>query len=114
MKTYTCEKCGKNYYMGGVCPFCTPKTRLYTVCSNVICVTCNARGAIKFYGAVYKGESRIHGAVGPGGTIPYECLSCGRTGLIDHGGFEGFKMQFRSIQDLKKNGECKNEFRRKK
>jgi hypothetical protein len=86
---------------------------LYTINKKVKCVKCNNKGAIQIYGLYhpkglgenassyyqnYKDSPYMEGVMGPGGTIPHECINCGNQGLIDFGGLEGFEKAFDSIK----------------
>lgn len=90
-------------------------TPLYTVRHDVECVKCQNKGAVKSYGEYYpKGVGELADDIksyedvrdkphmshygGFGGTLPYKCLNCGNTGLIDFGGLEGYKMAFRTMK----------------
>jgi len=87
--------------------------RLYIINRNTKCIKCGFIGSVKYFGdwvyddLVIDGKIVIAGphlspAVGLGGIVPYECLNCGNSGMVDIGGLEGFKMAFKSIRD--KNG----------
>ncbi len=93
--------------------------QLYRVKNDAQCLKCGCRGAVQFYGNFYPegiGERADNGgplskkalekyrdsehmshAMGFGGTIPWECLNCGNTGLIDSGGLEGYQQAFRTM-----------------
>jgi DNA-directed RNA polymerase subunit N (RpoN/RPB10) len=87
---------------------------LYTVEEDVRCLNCNGRGAIQAYGRYFSnGKKNLDGikeadkevlnkpymsrVVGFGGTIPYRCLNCGKSGLIGYSGLEGYEKAFESI-----------------
>ncbi|MFP3726984.1 hypothetical protein U8V72_17555 [Priestia filamentosa] len=89
---------------------------LYKIRKDVICLKCNNKGAVRSYGQYYpygvgnlaneiksyedvRNEPYMMGSLGFGGTIPYECLNCGNSGLIDFGGLEGYKMAFKSVAE---------------
>lgn len=99
----------------------TPSINLYEIKENVRCVKCGSKGAVKYYGSYYPnglgsridemGETskqfyekyrntpKMSRAVGFGGTIPYKCLNCGNTGLIDIGGLECLEKAFETIKE---------------
>jgi hypothetical protein len=82
---------------------------LYQVNTDVICVKCGHRGAVKYYGKwyssglgdvntksleKYRSQPYMSHAVGFSGTIPWQCTNCGNQGLIDFGGLEGYAKAF--------------------
>lgn len=92
---------------------------LYTIREDVMCIKCGNKGAIQHFGKWYesglgervkdspslkdyRNKPFMSRAVGFGGTIPYRCLNCGNTGLIDMGGLEGYKLAFKSLKIHKK------------
>jgi hypothetical protein len=91
------------------------KVKLYTIDKKVRCIKCGNRGAVKPYGvwypqglgdevgnsealAKYRNKEFMSHILGPGGTIPYECLNCGNKGLVDIDGLEGFRKAFERIR----------------
>ncbi|WP_121616591.1 hypothetical protein [Virgibacillus halodenitrificans] len=87
---------------------------LFSIKKNVVCLKCGNIGAIQSYGKYYphgvgelddeiKAYERVRNkpymshALGFGGTIPYQCMNCDNTGLIDFGGLEGYKKAFKTI-----------------
>ena len=91
---------------------------LYEINKNVKCVKCGCTGAVRSYGTYcpggipgfddmkaiakkiyekYENSPYMFSTIGFGGTIPYECLNCGNTGLIDAGGLEGYDKSFETI-----------------
>lgn len=96
--------------------------KLYKINQNVKCLRCGNKGAVQSYGrwyfrglgsAVdefkserikniyekYRMEPYMSAAGGWGGTIPWECMNCGNTGLIDFGGLECYKQAFETIKE---------------
>jgi hypothetical protein len=75
--------------------------RLYEVRKDVKCLKCGCKGAVISYGHwypngmgdralklpsvyhKYKDQPKMSQMMGPGGTIPHECLNCGNVGLIN-------------------------------
>ncbi|MGF7535331.1 hypothetical protein AAGG74_16905 [Bacillus mexicanus] len=95
---------------------------LYEIKEDVVCLKCGNKGAIQYYGRYYpkgvgdladeiktyenvRDKPYMSPAMGYGGTIPYSCLNCKSTGLIDFEGLEGFKMAFKTISNDPKGDE---------
>lgn len=98
----------------------TPSIKLYEVREDVKCLKCGCKGAVKSYGTYYpiglgnridelkentrifqepyRNKPKMSKAVGFGGTVPYKCLNCGNTGLIDIGGLELLEKAFESFK----------------
>lgn len=87
------------------------KTKLYKICKDAICIKCESKGAVQSFGEwcpnglgedvgtsivleKYRDTPFMNQSFGFGGTIPYECLNCGNTGLIDMDGLEGYNKAF--------------------
>ena len=99
------------------------RTQLFKVRHDIVCTKCGCKGGVKYYGTWYPngiplpenydqltdiskkyfGKQRdkpyMSSAIGPGGTIPWECLNCGNIGLIDIKGLEGYGKAFETIKD---------------
>lgn len=58
----------------------------------------NIESCPRIYGN-YIDKPYMSGAVGFGGTIPYECTNCENVGLIDGRGLEGYEMAFESTKE---------------
>jgi len=71
----------------------TEKKKLYQIRTDIKCKKCNSKGAVKFFGSWDSVNGKISYACGPGGTIPWNCLNCGNTGLI-MGTMECYKHAF--------------------
>lgn len=77
---------------------------LYEIKTNVKCIKCNCKGAVHSYGTWYENgnkhnnEPHLSKSIGFGGTIPWKCINCGNTGLIDHSGLECYNKAFETIK----------------
>jgi hypothetical protein len=97
-------------------------TILYEINKDVQCLKCGNKGAVQSYGKWYpkglgdkvdqfetslvknimekhRNNSYMSMACGYGGTIPWECMNCGNTGLVDMGGLELYKQAFETIKE---------------
>lgn len=91
-------------------------TTLYSIREDVKCVKCGNKGAVKQYGTYYpngmkektpnskvyekyRNDPHLSRTGGLGGTIPYRCLNCENSGLIDMEGLEGLRKAFETIKE---------------
>lgn len=90
--------------------------QLYSIRKDVKCTKCGSKGAVQSYGTWYSqgfggdidklpptyqkyhNKEFMSRSVGFGGTIPYQCLNCGNTGLINQSGLEGYNKAFETIE----------------
>lgn len=99
------------------------KHKIYNVRDDVRCTACGCKGAVQYAGTYYphgmkeeldkyekdsvvakayekyRNQCYVSPAIGFGGTIPYRCMNCDNTGLIDIHGLEGYKKAFETIKD---------------
>ena len=97
-----------------------PHYELFEVNFNVVCCKCGNKGAVKRFGQWcpdglgdevtnsispakkrHKETAFMNHYYGFGGTLPWECTNCSNTGLIDHGGLEGYSKAFETIPEGK-------------